>query len=149
MSNAALSNVTLPAERETQIALQGQRALAAFLATRFETQAIQIFDDRNQASADLQKVLANNPALKGFGGEVTETFNNYNTMLKDAGFLIGKSQIMREIEDVKGDNREAEDVFLVGLTVALADGTIDDKELKVLTDVGMMLGLRIENYLQV
>ena len=49
MSNAALSNVTLPAERETQIALQGQRALAAFLATRFETQAIQIFDDRNQA----------------------------------------------------------------------------------------------------
>ena len=49
MSNAALSNVTLPAERETQIALQGQRALAAFLATRFETQAIQIVDDRNQA----------------------------------------------------------------------------------------------------
>ena len=49
MSNAALSNVTLPAERETQIALQGQRALAAFLATRFETQAIQIFDYRNQA----------------------------------------------------------------------------------------------------
>jgi tellurite resistance protein TerB len=97
----------------------------------------------------IQKVLANNPALKGFGGEVTETFNNYNTMLKDAGFLIGKSQIMREIEDVKGDNREAEDVFLVGLTIALADGTIDDKELKVLTDVGMMLGLRIENYLQV
>lgn len=49
MSNAALSNVTLPAERETQIALQGQRALAAYLATRFETQAIQIFDDHNQA----------------------------------------------------------------------------------------------------
>ncbi len=97
----------------------------------------------------IQKVLANNPALANFGAEVTETFNRYNTMLRDAGFLIGKSQVMREIEDVKGDAREAEDVFLVGLTVALADGEIDDKELKVLTDVGMMLGLRLENYLQV
>ena len=97
----------------------------------------------------IQKVLANNPSLAGFGAEVTETFNKYNTMLKDAGFLIGRSQIMREIEDVKGDSREAEDVFLVGLTVALADGTVDDKELKVLSEVGMMLGLRIENYLQV
>ena len=97
----------------------------------------------------IQKVLANNPALAGFGAEVTETFNRYNTMLKDAGFLIGRSQIMREIEDVKGDNREAEDVFLVGLTVALADGEVDEKELKVLGDVGMMLGLRLENYVQV
>lgn len=49
MSNAALSNVTLPAARETQLALQGQRALAAYLATGFETQSIQILDDRNQA----------------------------------------------------------------------------------------------------
>ena len=97
----------------------------------------------------IQKVLANNPALAGFGPEVTETFNKYNTMLKDAGFLIGRSQIMREIEDVKGDNREAEDVFLVGLTVALADGEVDEKELKVLSEVGMMLGLRLENYVQV
>lgn len=97
----------------------------------------------------IQKVLANNPALANFGSEVSETFNRYNTMLRDAGFLIGKSQIMREIEDVKGDSREAEDVFLVGLTVALADGEVDEKELKVLTDVGMMLGLRLENYLQV
>lgn len=97
----------------------------------------------------IQKVLANNPALSNFGAEVTETFNRYNTMLRDAGFLIGKSQIMREIEDVKGDSREAEDVFLVGLTVALADGEVDQKEMKVLTDVGMMLGLRLENYLQV
>jgi excisionase family DNA binding protein len=39
----------LPVEREVQAAAQGQRALAAYLATRFETQRIQIFDDRHQA----------------------------------------------------------------------------------------------------
>lgn len=42
-------NVSLPVEREVQTALKGQRALAAFLATRVETQQIQIFDDNNQA----------------------------------------------------------------------------------------------------
>lgn len=49
MSTAALINVSLPVEREVQAALEGQRALAAFLATRLETQQIQIFDDKNQA----------------------------------------------------------------------------------------------------
>lgn len=49
MSTAALVNVSLPVEREVQAAQEGQRALAAFLATRLETQQIQIFDDKNQA----------------------------------------------------------------------------------------------------
>lgn len=49
MTAGTLSNVTLPVEREVQVAVQGQRALAAFLATQRETQRIQIFDDKNQA----------------------------------------------------------------------------------------------------
>lgn len=46
---AAYPKMTLPVEREMQAAVQGQRALAAYLATRVETQRIQIFDDENQA----------------------------------------------------------------------------------------------------
>ena len=42
MTNATLSNVTLPAEKEVEAAVQGQRTLAAFLATGFETQRIQV-----------------------------------------------------------------------------------------------------------
>ncbi|CBJ34600.1 helix-turn-helix domain-containing protein [Ralstonia solanacearum] len=49
MTAIAPSRMTLPAEREVQAAVQGQRALAAYLATRVETQQIQIFDDQNQA----------------------------------------------------------------------------------------------------
>jgi len=41
--------INLPLEREIQLAIEGQRALAAFLATRFDTQHIQIFDERNEA----------------------------------------------------------------------------------------------------
>lgn len=49
MPHIALSKVVLPVEREVQAAMQGQRALAAYLATKFETQSIQIVDDRNEA----------------------------------------------------------------------------------------------------
>jgi len=49
MTTTAPSKMMLPAEREVQAAVQSQRALAAYLATRFETQHIQIFDDKNQA----------------------------------------------------------------------------------------------------
>jgi len=48
MANAS-SKMMLPVEREVQAAVQGQRVLAAYLATRVETQRIQIFDDKNQA----------------------------------------------------------------------------------------------------
>lgn len=49
MTATALSKMTLPVEREVQAAVQGQRALAAYLTTQFEIQRIQIFDDKNQA----------------------------------------------------------------------------------------------------
>jgi len=45
----AQSKMTLPAAGEVKAAVQGQRALAAYLATQFETQHIQIFDDHKQA----------------------------------------------------------------------------------------------------
>lgn len=40
---------SLPVEREVAAAVASQRALAAYLSTQFETQRIQIFDERNQA----------------------------------------------------------------------------------------------------
>jgi excisionase family DNA binding protein len=49
MTHTAMSEVTLPVEREVQAAVQGQRTLAAYLATKLDTQRIQIFDDKNQA----------------------------------------------------------------------------------------------------
>ena len=39
----------LPGAGEMRAAVQGQRALAAYLATRLETQRIQIFDEHEQA----------------------------------------------------------------------------------------------------
>lgn len=41
--------IYLPLEREVQVAIKGQRALEAYLATQFDTQRIQIFDEQNEA----------------------------------------------------------------------------------------------------
>ena len=49
MSTIAELNIELPVEREVNAAEQGQRALAAFISTRSETQRIQIFDSDNKA----------------------------------------------------------------------------------------------------
>ena len=46
---ATQPKISLPAEREIQVAMQSQRTLAAFFTTNMETQHIQIFDENNQA----------------------------------------------------------------------------------------------------
>ncbi|KVG67096.1 helix-turn-helix domain-containing protein [Burkholderia pseudomultivorans] len=49
MPHATTPDMILPVEREMQAAVEGQRMLAAYLATRTDTQRIQIFDDENRA----------------------------------------------------------------------------------------------------
>ncbi|AOI89742.1 helix-turn-helix domain-containing protein [Burkholderia pseudomultivorans] len=49
MPHATTPDMILPVEREMQAAVEGQRMLAAYLATRNDTQRIQIFDDENRA----------------------------------------------------------------------------------------------------
>ncbi|WP_250450881.1 helix-turn-helix domain-containing protein [Caballeronia sp. ATUFL_M2_KS44] len=49
MTHIAPSGTSLPVEREVQLAVEGQRALAAYLSTGFDTQRIQIYDDKNEA----------------------------------------------------------------------------------------------------
>ncbi len=54
---------------------------------------------------------------------------------------------LREIEDVKHDTREAEDVLDVAVAIAEADGEIEPEERKVLEEIAGVLGLRLENHL--
>ncbi|MEY8772687.1 helix-turn-helix domain-containing protein [Erwinia sp. ACCC 02193] len=48
MTNSILENVSLPAQKEIEVALRGQRELATFLSTKFETQKISIQDANDQ-----------------------------------------------------------------------------------------------------
>ncbi|WP_085707263.1 helix-turn-helix domain-containing protein [Pseudomonas sp. B35(2017)] len=76
MSMIVHPSINLPAEREVRAAMEGQRALSAYLATRHETQHIQIFDEHNEAHrvelptsalrllADILAALAEGNAVK-------------------------------------------------------------------------------------
>lgn len=48
MTNSILDNVSLPAQKEIEAALRGQRDLATFLSTKLETQKISIKDANNE-----------------------------------------------------------------------------------------------------
>lgn len=93
----------------------------------------------------MDEVLRTSKSLEGYGSELTDTINRFTARLK-AGYIIGRAEILREINDVKGSQTEKEDVLLAMLTVAISDGQIEPEEQKELTQVAQRLGLRIEDY---
>lgn len=95
----------------------------------------------------VRKVLDNTPTLTNFGAEVQATFQRFDSIFKEVGYIAGRQQVLREIGDVKGDQFEMEDVLVTGVTIALADGEIDEKEMDILQRVAQGFGLRLENFL--
>lgn len=107
------------------------------------------FADGECEESELKKIdqiLSSSKALEGFGNEINITIDRYAKRL-EAGYRIGRMEILREIDDVKGSQQEKEDVFLAMLTVYEADGEIEEAERKELDAVAKRLGLRVEDYM--
>ena len=96
-------------------------------------------------SAQIDIQLRANKNLEHFGQELTTTVNLFTEQLQ-AGFRLGKMNILREIADIKANPADAEEVFVNMLTVAEGDGSISDAELKVLGEIGNTLGLRLKDF---
>ncbi|CAI2469977.1 Dna-J like membrane chaperone protein [Serratia ficaria] len=105
-------------------------------------------DEECEASekAKIEQVLRNQPALAAFATEINAISATIIGQL-ETNFKIGRRAALREIEDVKHDTREAEDVLDVAVAVAEADGEIEPEERKVLEEIANVLGLRLENHL--
>lgn len=95
------------------------------------------------AQIDLQ--IRANKNLEHFGSEITNQVNLFTEQLQ-AGFRLGRMNIMREIKDIANNPLDAEEVFVNMLTVAEGDGNISAEELKVLGEIGQMLGLRVKDF---
>lgn len=95
------------------------------------------------AQIDIQ--IRANKNLEHFGQEITATLNLFTEQLQ-AGFRLGRMNIMREIADIKNNPLDAEEVFVNMITVAEGDGNISPEELKVLAEVGVQLGLRPKDF---
>jgi len=97
--------------------------------------------------AKIDQVLKTNPVLYNFTSELQDITTKIVNLL-ETDFKIGRRAALREIEDVKGDQREAEDVLDVAVAIAGADGEIEASEMKVLEQIALILGLRLENHLE-
>lgn len=95
------------------------------------------------AQVDLQ--IRANKNLEHFGVEITKQVNLFTEQLQ-AGFRLGRMNIMREIRDIKNNPADAEEVFVNMLTVAEGDGNISPEEMKVLVEIGTELGLRMKDF---
>ena len=96
----------------------------------------------------IDSLLRTNKNLGHFGNEITELVNRFSERLQ-SGYRVARAEILREIEDIKTDPQQKEDVLLNMLTIAEADGdiSISEKEQKELDTVAQRLGLRIQDYI--
>lgn len=68
-----------------------------------------------------------------------------NTMFGRAATNSGKLQLRREIDDIKNKGQEmAQDVMMIGLDVAMADGELEPEEEKVLATYAARLGVDLK-----
>ena len=93
----------------------------------------------------VEALIRSNKNLEHFGSEITTTTARFTEQLQ-AGFRVGRMNILREIRDIKSNPADAEEVFINMITVAEADGEIEPEELKVLAEVGRELGLRVQDF---
>lgn len=96
-------------------------------------------------SSQIDKQIRANKNLEHFGSEITATVNLYTEQL-EASFRIGRMNILREIKDIANNPNDAEEVFVNMLAVAEGDGEVYETELKVLREVGTVLGLRLKDF---
>lgn len=96
-------------------------------------------------SAQIELQIRANKNLEHFGPEITKTVALFTEQLQ-AGFRLGKMNIVREIRDIKNNPADAEEVFVNMITVAEGDGEISGPEMKVLAEIGRELGLRVSDF---
>lgn len=93
----------------------------------------------------IDKQLRANKNLEHFGNEITAQTNLYTEQL-EASFRIGRMNILREIKEIANNPLDAEEVFVNALAVAESEGGLDDAEIKVLSEIGNLLGLRLKDF---
>jgi tellurite resistance protein TerB len=102
-------------------------------------------DFEPEEQAKLEAILAANESLAGFGAEIGKEVDRFCSLMK-AGMMLGKMKVLREIADIKNDQQEAEECFIIGAEMALADGEIEPQEKAILVEVAKTLGLNPATY---
>lgn len=93
----------------------------------------------------LEELITSNENLSHFGSEIHDTVERFRGKFK-ANFQVGRLAARRELDDVKSNREEAEEVFVNMIAIAASDGEIEEAELKTLKEVAGMFGLQPSMY---
>ena len=107
-----------------------------------------VFADGEAEDSELKKLnglVRSNKSLEHFGVELTDTINRFTQRLQ-SGYRVARNDILREIEQCKGNRQESEDILLNMIEIAFADGECEPQEQKELETVSERLGLRLSDY---
>lgn len=97
--------------------------------------------------AKTESLLRNSPALQGFGVELSQAIDKAKADFQEGGARIIRMNAERELADLAHDPKNAETVLNFMLTVAEADGQIEEPEMAVLERAAGKLNLRLKDYL--
>lgn len=94
----------------------------------------------------LQGIIEANDNLAHFGSEIGATIDKYASMY-ESGKRLAKMKLIKELEDVKSDEEQKVEAFIIAIEIADADGEIDETEMSILKEIGRALGLNPDNYI--
>ena len=97
--------------------------------------------------AKVESLLRNNPALSAFGIELSKAIDKAKSDFQEGGARIIRMNAERELGDLAHDPKSAETVLNFMLTVAEADGEIEEAEMPVLERAAGKMNLRLKDYL--
>lgn len=92
-----------------------------------------------------EKLIGNNPLLKGFGAELSNMMDRAEADFTDGGHRILRQNAEKELSDLKHDPEAAKTVMNIMLTVA-DEGGIDEKERAALDKAAKWMGLNLKDF---
>jgi tellurite resistance protein TerB len=95
----------------------------------------------------IDRLLRNEPKLQGFGAELGNLIDKAKADFNEGGARIIRMNAERELVDLAHTPSDAETVINFMLTIAEADGEIEDAEVAVLERAAAKMNLRIKDYL--
>lgn len=98
-------------------------------------------------SDKVEKLILANTSFSAFKKpEIQRQIQLFSNVI-EADFRLGRKKLLKEIEDIADSHDDAEEVFLLAISVAEAsDDGVGIEEYKTLVDIGAILGLHPKDY---
>lgn len=95
----------------------------------------------------IERLLKNSDKLAHFGTELNAVIDKAKADFNEGGARIIRMNAERELGDLQSAPADGETVLNFMLTVAEADGEIEDAEMAVLERAASKMGLRLKDFL--